>query len=339
MPAWNNYQEDVASFFRSLGFEASTNMIVEGARGKHAIDVYVTMAAGGLQTVWVVECKRWKRAVPKERVLVLDGVIKDLGADRGILVAEAGYQAGAIRAAEHTNITLTSLTDLNDNAEEDLRRAQLQRQMTQIGLLHRRAARLWAWTQPRTYQPSFNVDDLLERTVPTFELHTLVLPKLAAGSLPITIRLGSCPLSAATPSEVVQILDAAISHADAELAVVEVPASDASNRSATLLATLREAGVRLLANGRLLDEGEAHAVPFVEAMRDIEVAASELKARAPDVVATKIVALMRHLIDSTYVVTESTAPDWDVEEVALNSQFDALTSALTEAFVDAPDQR
>lgn len=45
-------------------------------------------------------------------MLVLSGVLLDVGADRGFLLSETGFQSGALRMAEKSNITLTSLDDL-----------------------------------------------------------------------------------------------------------------------------------------------------------------------------------------------------------------------------------
>ena len=41
-------------------------------------------------------------------------ILQDVGADRGFLLSEKGFQSGAIRLAERSNITLTSLADLSD---------------------------------------------------------------------------------------------------------------------------------------------------------------------------------------------------------------------------------
>jgi hypothetical protein len=54
---WQEYQEDVAEFFRSIALEATTNHTVRGARTKHAIDVYVKSHHVGFDVVWIVECK------------------------------------------------------------------------------------------------------------------------------------------------------------------------------------------------------------------------------------------------------------------------------------------
>lgn len=49
----------------------------------------------------------------------------DLGADRGILMAESGYQRGALEAAQLTNVQLTSLAELTVTASKALVMAQL----------------------------------------------------------------------------------------------------------------------------------------------------------------------------------------------------------------------
>lgn len=116
---WRGYQKEAAAFFSSMGFEASIDAKVRGVRATHNIDVWVTFTRYGLNHRWVVECKHWKSAVPKEKVMALASVVQDVGADRGILLSESGFQSGAFHAAEKTSITLTSSEDVRLKAEED----------------------------------------------------------------------------------------------------------------------------------------------------------------------------------------------------------------------------
>ena len=99
-------------FFRSLGFEAVVEKEISGARGKHKIDVFVTPCIQGLQLKWVVECKCWESNVTKEKVLALLSIVYDIGADRGFLLSEKGFQSGAIQSSHNSNIVLSSLADL-----------------------------------------------------------------------------------------------------------------------------------------------------------------------------------------------------------------------------------
>ncbi len=117
---WKQYQEQTAEFFRSLGCDAEVEAKVTGVRAEHKIDVWVRFKKFGLETRWVVECKHWNSAIPKEKVLALRSVVEDVGADRGILISGAGFQSGAVRASENTNITLTDLDGLKETAQEDL---------------------------------------------------------------------------------------------------------------------------------------------------------------------------------------------------------------------------
>ena len=117
---WKQYQNETADFFRSLGCIVEVESTIKGARAEHEIDVWVRFSRFGLETKWVVECKYWNTAIPKEKVLTLKSVVEDLGADRGILISASGFQSGAVRVAENSNITLTSLDELKETAREDL---------------------------------------------------------------------------------------------------------------------------------------------------------------------------------------------------------------------------
>ena len=117
---WRQLQEETAEFFRTLGCDAQVEAKVPGARAEHKVDVWVRFTKFGLETKWLIECKYWASSVPKEKVLALKALVEDVGADRGILISAAGFQPGAVRATEKTNITLTDLDGLKETAREDL---------------------------------------------------------------------------------------------------------------------------------------------------------------------------------------------------------------------------
>jgi hypothetical protein len=135
MADWHRYQDETAKLFHDLGCEVETDAELVGARGKHKVDVVARFSRFGLRQRWIAECKYWKRPVPKEKVLTFKGVVDDVGADRGIMVSEAGHQSGAIAIAKHTNVTLSSLKELRDGAKEEifaLALAELQRRTVRI---------------------------------------------------------------------------------------------------------------------------------------------------------------------------------------------------------------
>lgn len=109
---WREYQEAVARAFRELGCSAEVDKTVTGARGWHDIDVYVTFEKFGYDCRWIIECKRWTNPVPKSVVHTFYSIVQNVGADRGLIFAENGFQSGAHTAAQNTNVLLqTSLED------------------------------------------------------------------------------------------------------------------------------------------------------------------------------------------------------------------------------------
>ncbi len=142
---WKDYQEEAADLFRSMNFEATVEAVIEGVRGKHEIDVWVVGNVHGVEFKWVVECKDWKTNVPKEKALALISIVQDVGADKGFLLSEVGFQSGALRVSQNTNIILTSIAYLRESAQQSLQQAgaaKLHWRMTQIKKelwrLHRR---------------------------------------------------------------------------------------------------------------------------------------------------------------------------------------------------------
>jgi hypothetical protein len=93
---WKEYQEEAAALFRSMGLEAATDVTVRGVRTAHEVDVVVKSHHAGFDVTWLVECKHWTSRVSRLHVLALREIVADAGADRGILLCEAGFQSGAL---------------------------------------------------------------------------------------------------------------------------------------------------------------------------------------------------------------------------------------------------
>lgn len=133
--------------FRDLGFVAETDVRVQGARNHHDIDVLATYQHAGLELLWVIECKYWKRRVGKDRVLTLRSVVEDVGADKGVLLAEQGFQSGATQATFKSNVVLSRLDDLRAEAAESLVQRRLLEITTRVGATHGRY-----WALPKAYR-------------------------------------------------------------------------------------------------------------------------------------------------------------------------------------------
>lgn len=134
MKAWQIYQEDAAAYFRSIGLSASTDVTVKGVRTSHDVDVLVTSHYVGFDIIWIVECKHWKSPVNKLHVLGLREIVSDVGADRGILLSESGFQSGAIEAANLTNIQVTSISDMRIGASNAIYAMRLRDLYDRVGI-------------------------------------------------------------------------------------------------------------------------------------------------------------------------------------------------------------
>lgn len=252
MSDWNDYQEDVAEFFRTLGLSAATNVRIEGVRTHHNIDVVVSSKHAGFDVLWLVECKCWETAVPKEKVLVLRSVMEDTGADRGFMMAENGYQSGALKAARFTNISLFSLADLKETLAYDVGMAKLQ---SISGRVEACRHRYWAIDKSDRIELQLRPDVLghgyMGNLVILAVQHTVQqafhygFPIMydrtraalsayggGAGDLAGTIAEGAC----SGPSELYQILDAELSELENRLGAAEAVLA---HRSAALESLLR----------------------------------------------------------------------------------------------------
>jgi hypothetical protein len=81
----------------------------------------------GQSILWLVECKAWQTRIPKEKVLAHRQIVDDLGADRGFVMNEKGFQKGALEAALNANVQLTSLAELRETCGHDLGLERLRR--------------------------------------------------------------------------------------------------------------------------------------------------------------------------------------------------------------------
>ncbi|MFF7146351.1 restriction endonuclease [Streptomyces nodosus] len=140
---WEEYQIKVSDILSEFGFATKVEEVIEGARGRHEIDVTARIRYAGIDQLWIVECKKWKRPVPKERVLAFSSIVDDVGADRGLIFAEGGFQAGAVRASRNSSITLTNLTDFVSNSANELSSIKVSDLARRIAELENKFHSIW----------------------------------------------------------------------------------------------------------------------------------------------------------------------------------------------------
>ncbi|WP_166793853.1 restriction endonuclease [Pseudomonas sp. F01002] len=105
-------------FIKEL-YEGDGNVLVErdvteidryGARRQ--TDVKITHRARFNNFITLVECKRWKDPISRDRVDVLAASIEALGANKGAIFTTTGFEAGAIAYAKGKGIDLFLVRDL-----------------------------------------------------------------------------------------------------------------------------------------------------------------------------------------------------------------------------------
>lgn len=319
---WRQYEEDVAAFYRTLGLEAETQVKLQGARALHEVDVVVRFDVHGVAVTWVVECKDWTRAVPKERVLALDSIVKDVGADHGILVAESGFQAGAIQFAQQNNLTLTSLEVLRESSTAErfaLTVRTYQERIIQIALA---AKYLWTWTAPGRDDSVLTYGSVLEIAAVSFELQNMVLPRLPKkiGS-PFVLSFKQNHAAIDSEAELTAFLGPPLQKVEQDIDTAVSSIENAKSNASKALQGLTKEIASLVSLGRLFSAGQRDedASAFGSAMRQVDSEAELLKNSTPTEVGRAVRKLMHFLVDSTYVVVQDVNPDWDSQAARLDS--------------------
>lgn len=103
---WKDLQNQAALILSECGFKAEVEKTINLVRGTVNVDVYAVDETQTPQTVYICECKRWASAVPKNVVHGFRTVLSDCGANWGLIISKAGFQGGAVEAAEFSNVRL-----------------------------------------------------------------------------------------------------------------------------------------------------------------------------------------------------------------------------------------
>jgi hypothetical protein len=327
---WRRYQHDEADFYRSLGMTAEVDVQeYRGSRATHDIDVLVQTKIGGQTITWIVECKQWSRPIPKERVLTLQGVVSDVGADRGILLCERGFQAGAYRAAVATNTTLTSLVDLRENTQAEREAASLQAITRRTAQTAQRVSQLWPWATPLVPRGAFSVEEVLEVAVPSLELIQYIVPRLhigesvqMIGELADHLAAGDAlDATASLLAEVEARLENLEQRRDKNVATAGQHLTQIENSASTF--------IDLVATPDL----DSVATPAVQAMRNISDAADEILATTPSEIGNALRRVMVYMLDSVYLLPANGADDQEREQAretakALVARAEAMLAKL-----------
>ena len=105
---WGGFEQFVADLNRTAEDVAvEHNVKLTDTDGvKRQIDVTVRYRQGLVDHLVLVECKFWKRNVPREKVDAFANTVDKLKASRGIMFSAVGFQTGAIEAVKSLPISL-----------------------------------------------------------------------------------------------------------------------------------------------------------------------------------------------------------------------------------------
>jgi len=103
---WTELQNAVGRILGECGLDVAINCPLSLARGTVNVDVFAYDGTTSPASTTIVECKLWRRRVPKQAVHGFRTVVTDAGANVGLLVSAAGFQRGTAEAVKHTNVRL-----------------------------------------------------------------------------------------------------------------------------------------------------------------------------------------------------------------------------------------
>ncbi|NPV24524.1 restriction endonuclease [Bradyrhizobium aeschynomenes] len=83
-------------------------------RGHYDVDVFAEETIEGITYRILCECKNWRTDVPQEKVHAFRTIMQETGANRGYIISRTGFQAGAIEAAQATNIELVTYAQFQE---------------------------------------------------------------------------------------------------------------------------------------------------------------------------------------------------------------------------------
>ncbi|MEM1831407.1 MAG: restriction endonuclease [Desulfurococcaceae archaeon] len=103
------FEDAVERYFQLQGYNVEKNARVQGLSGAvHEIDVLIRKTG----VIGVVEAKNYTKPIPKEWVMKVHNVAKDVGATEVYVVSASGFTPDAVKVAEVLGVKLLSLDDM-----------------------------------------------------------------------------------------------------------------------------------------------------------------------------------------------------------------------------------
>jgi hypothetical protein len=111
---WAELETIVTSILNEAGMNARRQVRLQLPRGEVDVDVIADEQLDTIQHTILCECKNWCSNVPRQIVHAFRTVMVEVGAHRGYIISTSGFQAGAIGAAQATNIELVTFEQFQE---------------------------------------------------------------------------------------------------------------------------------------------------------------------------------------------------------------------------------
>lgn len=106
--SWQGLQERVGAILSECGMAVNIEKNFHTVRGSVNIDVYAEDMEQSPPAIYLCECKKWQKSVPKSVVHGLRTIVADTGANWGMVITSGKFQSGAYLAAQSSNLHLKS---------------------------------------------------------------------------------------------------------------------------------------------------------------------------------------------------------------------------------------
>jgi restriction system protein len=114
---WRQLQSEVGRILEECGFTVEVEKTVQTVRGEVELDVYAEEEVRGRRYSIICECKHWKSRVPQNVIHAFRTVVADIGANIGYIVSSSGFQQGAFKASDLTNVSLVTWEEFQNAFE------------------------------------------------------------------------------------------------------------------------------------------------------------------------------------------------------------------------------
>ena len=117
-PEWREFEKLAADIQRQLAPDArvETNVKMQGRRSgiERQIDIFVHQTVGQYEIRIIIDCKDYKKPVDVKDIEAFMGMVEDVGANKGAMIAASGFTSTAKQRAKDSGIDLYQLVDTSE---------------------------------------------------------------------------------------------------------------------------------------------------------------------------------------------------------------------------------